>query len=803
MWQRRIRGGRRRAVIALITLFSVCTVAILALRAQDRSVGREPSVAAPSPAVDRDVAAAAERVSESLPGAPAFPAELTANLRAKWAGRSPSYTPRTRHLRPDGSPKYTNRLFLESSPYLLQHAHNPVNWYPWSDEAFETARRLGRPVVLSIGYSTCHWCHVMEEESFDDEEIARYLNENYVIVKVDREERPDVDAVYMSAVQRMTGGGGWPMTVWVTPDRKPFFGGTYFPARDGDRGVRVGFLSLLRQVKEAYGAESGKVAEVSTRLAEAIRADLAPRSAAAPMPGPSVLESAASYYRSRFDSTEGGLSGAPKFPSSLPIRFLLRFHRRAQDAEALHMATLTLEKMAGGGMYDQVGGGFHRYSTDAEWLVPHFEKMLYDNALLTMAYLEGYQATGREEFAQVAREILRYVQRDMTSPEGAFYSATDADSLAPGGKREEGRFFTWTPAEIETVLGKDRARLVLSYYGVTASGNFEGRNILHVARPLGGVAGDHGLRAERGRAVIEESKELLYAARAKRPPPLRDEKVLAAWNGLMIGAYARAALTLGEDSYAGRAERAADFVLSRMRKDGRLRRSYKDGRAQHEGYLDDYAFVIAGLLDLYEVTARVRWLEEAMALDRVLERDFEDHDAGAYFMTSATHEALIAREKPGYDGAEPSGNSVQALNLLRLQELTTDDRYRQRAERTLGALSSTLSRSPAALSELLLAVDFRLDRPKEIVIVTPSSASEAKPFLAKLRSLFLPNRVLAVAVQGKDLEAQAGIVPLLRGKVARRGQATAYVCEKGICRLPTSDVSVFVQQLRNPSGSSP
>src|SRR5712691_877581 len=333
----------------------------------------------------------------------------------------------------------------------------------------------------------------MEEESFDDEEIARYINENYIIVKVDREERPDVDAVYMSAVQRMTGGGGWPMTVWVTPDRKPFFGGTYFPARDGDRGVRVGFLSLLRQLKEAYGAQADKVAEVSSRLAEAIRGDLAPESGAKGLPGKDVLESAAAFYRSRFDSAQGGLAGAPKFPSSLPIRFLLRFHRRAQDAEALHMATLTLEKMAAGGMYDHVGGGFHRYSTDARWRVPHFEKMLYDNALLAMAYLEGYQATGREEFAQVAREILRYVQRDMTAPEGAFYSASDADSPGPSGRREEGWFFTWTPDEIEWALGPQRARVVEAWFGVTPTGNFEGRNILHTPKSLPEVAKALGL----------------------------------------------------------------------------------------------------------------------------------------------------------------------------------------------------------------------------------------------------------------------------------------------------------------------
>ena len=736
----------------------------------------------------------ADAGARSLPGASPLPSELEARLQARWAARDPSYRPRTRHLLPDGSPKYTNRLFLESSPYLLQHAHNPVSWYPWGDEAFETARRLDRPVLLSVGYSTCHWCHVMEEESFDDEEIARYLNENYVVVKVDREERPDVDAVYMSAVQALTGGGGWPMTVWLTPDRQPFHGGTYFPARDGDRGVHVGFLTLLRRLKEAYADQRERVDGFSARLAEGIRET--PDPGGRGLPDAALLEKAASYYQSRFDSTHGGVSGAPKFPSSLPVRFLLRYHRRTLDPDVLRMATLTLEKMARGGMYDHVGGGFHRYSTDARWLVPHFEKMLYDNALLAVAYLEGYQATGREDFARVAREILRYVERDMTSPEGAFYSATDADSLTPAGEREEGWFFTWTPDELQTVLEIERARVVGAYYGVTPRGNFEGRSILHVPRPLPDVARELGLPAERVGAVVEEARDVLYAARARRPPPLRDEKILAAWNGLMISAHARAALVLGEASYAQQAARAADFVLTRMREEGRLLRSYMDGQARHNGYLDDYAFLVAGLLDLYEATGEARWLEESIALDGTLETLYEDQEHGGYFMTSDDHEKLLAREKPAYDGAEPSGNSVQALNLLRLHELTTQDRYRRRAERTLRAFGERLSQAPAALSEMLLAADFHLDTPREVVIVTPTAREEAEPFLARLRSTFLPNSVLAIAAEGADLAAQARLIPLLEGKVARDGRATAYVCERRICKLPTSDPTAFARLIR-------
>jgi hypothetical protein len=738
----------------------------------------------------------AEAIGEPLPGAPPLPPELIAGLRARWAVRDRAAKPRSRHLRPDGSPRYVNRLFLETSPYLLQHAHNPVDWHPWGEEAFEAARRLGRPVLLSVGYSTCHWCHVMEEESFDDEEIARFLNENYVGVKVDREERPDVDAVYMSAVQLLTGGGGWPMTVWLTPDRRPFFAGTYFPARDGDRGARVGFLTLLRRLKEAYTAEADKVSETSARLTEAIRKNLAPDPGPKGLPQPGVLQAAAAHYRSRFDPAHGGLQGAPKFPSSLPVRFLLRYHRRTEDAEALRMAALTLERMAGGGIHDQIGGGFHRYSTDARWRVPHFEKMLYDNALLAMAYLEGYQATGKEAFARVAREILRYVERDMTSPEGAFYSATDADSPTPGGRLEEGFFFTWKPEELRAALGAERARIVGAYYDVTPAGNFEGRSTLHVPRPLEEVARGLGLPPEEVRAAVEESRERLYAARNERPPPLRDEKILAAWNGLMIGAHARAALVLGDERYTAGAARAAEFVLTRMRRDGRLLRSYKDGQARHNGYLDDYAFLISGLLDLYEATGSALWLREAMALDGTLERLYEDGEHGGYFMTSRDHETLLAREKPAYDGAEPSGNSVQALNLLRIHELTTEDRYRQRAERTLEAFADRMTEAPAALPEMLLAADFRLDTAKEVLIVAPSSRKDAEPLLAKLRSTFLPNRVLAVAAEGPDIAAQSRLVPLLEGKRSRGGAATAYVCERGVCRLPTTDPEVFAAQLR-------
>ncbi len=746
------------------------------------------------------VALALALVLAPLPGAEPASPELTAQLTAAWQHRPADYSPRTRHLDPDGTPKYTNRLFLSASPYLLQHAHNPVNWYPWGDEAFAAAKRLNRPVLLSIGYSTCHWCHVMEEESFEDEALARYLNEHYIAIKVDREERPDIDAVYMDAVQQLTGGGGWPLNVWLNADRQPFYGGTYFPPRDGGRGAGTGFLSVLTKLAAVYHDQPAKVAEAAASLAATVRANLAGE-AAGDLPGAAALDAAAASYRAHYDSQFGGLRHRRKFPSDLPIRFLLRYHRRNDDAQALTMATQTLAQMAAGGIHDQVGGGFHRYATDPQWLVPHFEKMLYDNALLALAYLEAFQVTGRDDFAAVARDILRDVDRDMSLADGGFASATDADSKAPDGHRAEGLFFTWTPDEITAALAPEAARRVSAAYGITAAGNFEGRNILHRPRSTEAVAQELGITPEALRDSLTAARESLYATRAKRPPPLRDDKVIAAWNGLMISAFARAALVLDDPSYAQRAARAADFVLGRMRVDGRLRRSFAGGAARTDAYLADYAFMTAGLLDLYEATGERRWLDQAIDLDRVLAAHYEDA-AGGFFATSDDHETLLAREKPADDGAEPSGNSVQALNLLRLHELTTDDRYRQRAERTFRAFAKPLADAPTSMAEMLLALDFALGTPKEIVIVAPHARAEAAPFLAELRRQFVPNRVLVVAVEGADLTDQATRVPLLAGKTASGGKATAYVCRQHECELPTADPAVFAQQLRDKGATT-
>jgi uncharacterized protein YyaL (SSP411 family) len=724
------------------------------------------------------------------PGIETFPDELRHRLAVALSSRRPDYVPRTHHLLPEGGPKYTNRLILESSPYLLQHAHNPVNWYSWGDAAFEAAAAAGKPVLLSVGYSTCHWCHVMEEESFEDEEIARYMNENYIAIKVDREERPDVDAVYMAAVQAISGRGGWPMTVWLTPDRQPFYGGTYYPARDGDRGAGKGFLSLLRDLQVYYHANPDRITEMAGQLSEAVRGSLAAEEPGN-MPGTAALESAVNLYKRLFDPVHGGVGGAPKFPSSLPIGLLFRYHRRTGDTESLRMAELTLEKMAGGGMYDHVGGGFHRYSTDQRWLVPHFEKMLYDNAQLVPLYLEGYQLTGRADFARVAREVLDYVEREMTAPEGGFFSATDADS-----EGEEGTFFIWTLQDVRDALGPERAEVVIEYYNLSEAGNFEGRNILHTPYPLATVATRAGTQPDTLWSVIEESRRLLYETRSRRIPPGLDDKVLTGWNGLMISAFARAASILEEPGYARSAERAADFLLRELRQDGRLLRSWRAGAARGNAYLDDYAFLIAGLIDLYETTFRIEWLQEAIALQEVLERHYSDPDNGGYFQTSDDHEKLLVREKPDYDGAVPSGNSVAVMNLLRLHEFTATDGYRQRAAAAFRAFGATLEKSPGKLAEMLLALDYHLDSPKEIVIVTPpGSADQAGPFLAELRSTYLPNRILAVVAAGDELDRQTGVIPLLKNKIPVDGQATAYVCENRVCALPTGNRRVFAEQI--------
>ena len=678
---------------------------------------------------------------EPGPGAGPFPQELLRKLEDAVRGRGQF---RTRHLRKDGTPLYTNRLALETSPYLLQHAHNPVDWRPWGEEAFAAARFLDRPVFLSVGYATCHWCHVMEEESFEAPDIAEILNTKFVPVKVDREERPDVDAIYMQAVQMLTGQGGWPMSVFLTPEGKPFFGGTYFPARDGERGARYGFRTILLELDRVHREERERAVKSAEQIAQAVRQAL---SADAPtgLPDEHVLHGAMTYYTQVFDGVEGGVRRAPKFPSSMNIRFLLRYWHRTGDEPALHIARLTLTRMALGGICDQVSGGFHRYSTDARWLVPHFEKMLYDNALLTLAYVEGWQACRDDFFEAIACDVLDYVAREMTAPNGAFFSATDADS-----EGEEGTFFVWTPAQLRATLGAD-ADEAMQALGVTEAGNFEGKNVLT-------------LRSPADRAFLLRVRPRLYEARSQRPPPLTDTKVLTSWNGLMISAFARAGFAFGRADYVERAARAAAcFDVAALRRTGR-----------HAALLEDYAFLAAGLVDLYEVSGEARWLSSAVALHARLAAEFADPQGG-FFRTPAQHEALLAREKPSYDGAEPTGNSVAALTLLRLAEITGEQRYRDQAEALLKSFGALLAGAPAALGEMLLAVDFLLAKPREVVLVRPRGGSDA-PLLDALRARFAPAQVLI-----RHEEGTPPATPLAADR-----PPGAYVCVQGACRLPVT-----------------
>jgi len=739
-------------------------------------------------------AAETERVPASLPGAAPFEASLRATLESALAARGDSYRPRSKQLRADGSPRFTNRLLLEASPYLQQHAHNPVNWYPWGDAAFEAARRLSRPVFVSIGYATCHWCHVMEEETFDDPAVATLLNEHFIAIKVDREARPDVDAIYMAALHAMGENGGWPLNVWVTPDGNPFFGGTYFPpvARSG----RPAFKEVLARIHKTYSERPSQVQQTAIALTAALRAQLEGGVAEqSRVPGESALKEALAHYGKFADRVWGGVGSKTKFPSSLPIRLLLREHRRTGSQEPLDLSLLTLDKMRVGGLHDQLGGGFHRYSTDRRWLVPHFEKMLYDNALIALALLDSGLAAKREVDLQTARSTLDYLLREMQAPGGGFYSATDADSLDPHGELEEGRYFTWTPAEIEAALEPDLAAAAIAWYGVTPGGQLDGRNILHTWREPAAVAASLQIDEATLRARLERARPGLLAARSLRPAPLRDEKILSAWNGLAISALARAGFVLKEPRYLAAARRAADHVLTKMKSDGRLRRVYYEGRASGPAFLEDYAFVEAALLDLYETDFDSRWLREAVALQDVLDAHYLDAAGGGYFKTADDAEVLLAREKPARDGAIPSGNSLAAANLLRLGSLTGDSRYLDQLNMIYAAFYDAIARRPASFSELLLTRSDELAQMREVVVVAPEQGGDLEPMLAPLRGIWTPNHVLVVVREGEELESLQKLVPPVGGKRAIAGKVTAYVCENRVCRYPTSSPAALRKQL--------
>ena len=674
-----------------------------------------------------------------------------------------------------------NRLALEKSPYLLQHANNPVNWYPWGEEAFAAAREQDKPIFLSIGYSTCHWCHVMEHESFENDSIAALMNELFICIKVDREERPDVDQIYMSAVQAMTrGSGGWPLSVWLTSDLKPYFGGTYFPPED--RYGRPGFPAVLTQMADVYRNRRAEVDRVSGNMVEYLQAGPQPGEG---VPGDSILQRGYEQNQAGFDRTWGGFGGRPKFPRSMGLSFLMRYYLRSGEDDALHMTTLTLDKMAGGGMFDRLGGGFHRYSTDERWLVPHFEKMLYDNAILARTYLEAYQLTRVERYADVARDIFTYLLRDMQAPGGAFYSAEDADS-----EGEEGTFYVWSRAEIDELLG-EQSDAFCDYYDVTAGGNFEGHSILWTPRPLTEVAAEHQIEGATLARQLADQRARLLEVRSRRIRPHRDEKVLAAWNGLAMGAFATGYQVLGDQAYLDAAQGIAEFLLEEMWDGKTLKARWADGEVRYDAYLDDYAFVAWGLLDLYEAGFEARYLEAAFDILDAAEKHFATADGGYYFAPE-TNTELLTRSQEIHDGALPSGNSVMALNLLRRAEFSGDLAYRDRALKLFQAYHDQIQANPASYSQMLCALDFAHGRPREIVIA--GTRDKVTPFLKALRQEFAPSKVVLLSTPGDDDLAR--LAPIVRGKTGGDQGAMAYVCRDFTCKQPTSDPQEMLAQMR-------
>jgi len=675
------------------------------------------------------------------------------------------------------SPARPNRLIHETSPYLLQHAHNPVDWYPWGEEALRRAKAENRPILLSIGYSSCHWCHVMERESFQDEATAALMNRHFVCIKVDREERPDLDAIYLAATVAMNQGqGGWPMTVFLTPDQRPFFAGTYFPPRDGLD--RPGFPSLLTQLAALWERQGPALAA----QAEEVTAYL--RELARPAPGGGVgeaeIRAAVQQLAATFDKSYGGFGPPPKFPPHTALPLLLRHHRRTGDPELLAMVTKTLDAMAQGGIYDQIGGGFARYATDARWLVPHFEKMLDDNALLAKLYLEGYQATGSPGYARIAREICDYVLREMTGPEGGFFSATDADS-----EGEEGKFFVWTPQEIDALLGPEAGGWFAAYYDISEEGNWEGKSIPNTPRSVERVAGRLGIPAETLRQSLARSRQAVYQARLHRVPPGLDDKLVTAWNGMMLGALAEAARVLDEPRYLAASARAADFLLAALRRpDGRLLRTYRAGRAHLDAYLADYAFLAEGLLDLYEAGGAPRYLAEALRLAERILADFADPEGGGFYETAAGHEPLLLRHRSGEDGATASPNAVAALTLARLAVHLDRPDLRQAAVGAIQAYGRAIAGRPRAFCKSLAVADFLMEDPLELALLGAPGETAYRALAREIGRRYLPNRILA----HHDPAAEpAPALPLLAGKGPVEGGAALYVCRHFACQAPVTD----------------
>jgi len=677
----------------------------------------------------------------------------------------------------------SNRLIDEKSPYLIQHAWNPVNWYPWGEEAFDKARKDDKPVFLSIGYATCHWCHVMAHESFEDEEVALLLNESYVAIKVDREEREDVDKIYMAVCQSLTGRGGWPLSIFVTPEGKPFFAGTYFPKTS--RMGMPGFVDILKQIAAMWQNDRARIVKSS----DAITNDIQPRSDSVSSVHALNVETLKKGYAQlerSFDPICGGFGAAPKFPTPHHLMFLLRWYKRSGDLRAIEMVEKTLNTMRSGGIFDQVGFGFHRYSVDEKWLVPHFEKMLYDQALLAMAYIEAYQATGKVKIAQVAREILTYVLRDMNSPEGGFYSAEDADS-----EGKEGLFYLWTPLEVKQHLGEELGDLFCRFYGITEEGNFEQeRSIPHVPVSTQSFVAKEGMDLPGLEKALKDGRDRLLDVRKKRVHPLRDDKILTSWNGLMIAAFAKGYQVFGDQAYVDAASDAAKFILSHLRTaGGRLLRRHRQGDAAHPGYLDDYAFLTWGLIELYEATFKISYLEEAIALNQAMIDIFWDKEGGGLYFTGEGNELLITRSKEIYDGALPSGNSVAALNFLRLGRLTGNTDLEKKADQLTKVFAAEVTEHPMAYTQLLVALDFMVGPSQEIVMAGDPASETMRDMLKVLHSKFLPNKVVLVRPDGAEGKRLAALSPFVEPMHSVNHQPTVYLCEQYSCKKPITKVS--------------
>ena len=695
-----------------------------------------------------------------------------------------------------------NRLAKEKSPYLLQHANNPVDWYAWGEEAFAKARKEDKPILLSIGYSTCHWCHVMEEESFENPDVARVINENVVPIKVDREERPDLDNIYMTAVQALTGSGGWPLNVFLTPEGKPFFGGTYWPPED--RWGRPGLVTVLRSVSESWQKNKQAILEQSEGLTELIQAHADAKADKTFSLGEKTLKSALGDLKSSFDPTYGGFGRGIKFPRSHSLSFLLRYEKRTGDKSALEMVEKTLAEMSAGGIWDHLGGGFHRYSTDSQWFLPHFEKMLYDQAILAKTYLEAYQITGKKEYARTARGIFEYVLRDLRDATGSFYSAEDADSLDPkAAKKREGAFYVWEQSELVELLGEKNAEIFNFVYGVKPEGNvgqdpqgeFPRKNILFLSQSKETAAQKFKKPVEEIDAILEDAKKTLFAARSKRPRPHLDDKILTDWNGLMIATLAFGSRVLegrGDPSgrpYLDAAKEAADFILEKLvRKDGRLLHRYREGEASILATAADYAFFIHGLFDLYEASFETRYLKEAKRLTDEMVRLFWDEKTGGFFFTASDAEKLIVRQKEIYDGAIPSGNSFAALDLLRVGRLTMQKDFESNAQNLLNVFSGPIEQNPEAYPQMLIALDFALGPSQEIVIAGDSASEETISLLKSVFARFLPNAVVALhPVEGSARAAAESLIPFMENQLPINGKPAAYVCKNYVCRFPVTE----------------